>query len=365
MIVKTVGRSQENAIVINDAMVSRRHLQIVHDDQGKTSVVDLGSANGTFVNGKRISCETRLNPGDELRIGNTVLNWQQYFADVPVSKPSTSLKSSDKPTKGNNKAWLYIAIGGIIILIVGCILFFNNKKDKSEKVLEQQVEEKDYRDLERDALTADLDAARAAKEYEEALKKAAQSKSIEDQRIADSLKDVSQKAKAKAEEISKANKKLEAEKKQAQKDKDAAERRAKEAETSKTTAERERNEAQKKATAARDSASQSIQQAKLTSDFYEELNKARKENRLKAICQVMGIKEKKREEAQYEAIVKRFKSASDNTARNNIIKIIKSTKNNSKNNNSKNTPEEKNTKPNVDNTSQTGHNSNADTNTAQ
>lgn len=364
MIVKTVGRSQDNNIVINDAMVSRTHLQMVRDDQGITSVVDLGSANGTFVNGKRISGETRLNPGDELRIGNTVLNWQQYFADSPISKPATSIKPSDKPIKGsNNKAWIYIVFGILILLIIGCILFFNNKKDKSEKVLEQQVEEEEYRDLERDALTADLDAARAAKEYEEALKKAAQSKSIEDQRIADSLKDVSQKAKAKAEEISKANKKLEAEKKQAQKDKDAAERRANEAEASRSTAEKERNEAQKKATAARDSASQSKQQADLTSEFYEQLNKARKENRLKAICQVMDIKDKKKEDAQYEAIVKRFKAASDNTARNNIIKIIKSTKNNSKNNNSKNTPEEKNT--NIDNHSQTSHNSNADTNTAQ
>jgi pSer/pThr/pTyr-binding forkhead associated (FHA) protein len=36
-----------------------------------TSVVDLGSTNGTFVNGERIAMETRLSPGDEVAVGST------------------------------------------------------------------------------------------------------------------------------------------------------------------------------------------------------------------------------------------------------------------------------------------------------
>ena len=38
---------------------------------GTTSIVDLGSTNGTFVNGDRIAIETRLSPGDEVSVGST------------------------------------------------------------------------------------------------------------------------------------------------------------------------------------------------------------------------------------------------------------------------------------------------------
>ena len=59
MKVLTIGRSQENDIVINDAKVSRIHLQLVISDDGTYSVVDLNSANGTYVNGERISGEVK------------------------------------------------------------------------------------------------------------------------------------------------------------------------------------------------------------------------------------------------------------------------------------------------------------------
>ena len=76
MKVITIGRSTENNdIVVNDEKVSRNHLQMVMDDNGNYSVVDLGSTNGTYVNGRRISGEVRLQPNDEVRIGQTVLPW--------------------------------------------------------------------------------------------------------------------------------------------------------------------------------------------------------------------------------------------------------------------------------------------------
>ena len=64
MIVKTVGRGQESSIVVTDSKVSRIHLQLVQDDNGNISVVDLDSTNGTYVNGIRIVSETRLKEGD-------------------------------------------------------------------------------------------------------------------------------------------------------------------------------------------------------------------------------------------------------------------------------------------------------------
>lgn len=74
-----IGRSSRNDITINDANVSREHCQIV-ENNGYYSIVDLNSTNGTYVNGSRCHGQTRLNPTDIVRIGNTTLPWNQYFS---------------------------------------------------------------------------------------------------------------------------------------------------------------------------------------------------------------------------------------------------------------------------------------------
>jgi DNA-binding CsgD family transcriptional regulator len=67
----TVGRSDGNTIVLaDDSQVSRVHA-VIDELGGSWSVRDVGSRNGTFVNGTRVSGDARLSPGDELRIGRT------------------------------------------------------------------------------------------------------------------------------------------------------------------------------------------------------------------------------------------------------------------------------------------------------
>jgi pSer/pThr/pTyr-binding forkhead associated (FHA) protein len=66
----TIGRAQENDIVITDALVSRHHAQITLD-AGTCRITDLGSGNGTFLNGDRIDGSTWLRPGDVLRIAES------------------------------------------------------------------------------------------------------------------------------------------------------------------------------------------------------------------------------------------------------------------------------------------------------
>jgi predicted component of type VI protein secretion system len=56
-----------------DSEISRVHARVHHDASGQLTVEDLGSTNGTFVNGNRISSPTPLRPGDELRVGQTTL----------------------------------------------------------------------------------------------------------------------------------------------------------------------------------------------------------------------------------------------------------------------------------------------------
>jgi len=71
-----VGRDPGSAdLVLEDPEASRRHATLTPDTPGLT-VEDLGSTNGTFVNGERIVGTRTLVPGDQVRIGNTVLEVQ-------------------------------------------------------------------------------------------------------------------------------------------------------------------------------------------------------------------------------------------------------------------------------------------------
>ena len=63
-----VGRAEANGIPVVDPAVSRLHAVLERYAAG-WSVRDLGSANGTMVNGKQLVGEHRLNPGDEIRVG--------------------------------------------------------------------------------------------------------------------------------------------------------------------------------------------------------------------------------------------------------------------------------------------------------
>ncbi|MGI9188156.1 MAG: FHA domain-containing protein [Gaiellales bacterium] len=66
-----IGRDPHAAAMLEgDGFVSARHA-LVRVRGTATSIVDLGSTNGTYVNGDRIAIETRLSPGDEVAVGST------------------------------------------------------------------------------------------------------------------------------------------------------------------------------------------------------------------------------------------------------------------------------------------------------
>jgi two-component system NtrC family sensor kinase len=65
-----IGRSSES-LPLADTTISRRHAELT-PDQGKWVLRDLDSANGTYVNGKRIHGPTRLRSGDQIRTGATI-----------------------------------------------------------------------------------------------------------------------------------------------------------------------------------------------------------------------------------------------------------------------------------------------------
>ena len=68
-----VGRSRECEIRVEDGNVSRRHAELSRDGNDGWTVVDLGSTNGTEVNGRRITKRTKLDDGDRIGVGGTEL----------------------------------------------------------------------------------------------------------------------------------------------------------------------------------------------------------------------------------------------------------------------------------------------------
>lgn len=68
----SIGRSRESDIFLEDLAVSRLHATIYRDEMGGYSLRDENSANGTSVNGQRVT-ECALQEGDEIQLGQTIL----------------------------------------------------------------------------------------------------------------------------------------------------------------------------------------------------------------------------------------------------------------------------------------------------
>ncbi|MCK6585799.1 MAG: FHA domain-containing protein, partial [Anaerolineales bacterium] len=68
----TIGRDSTNGVAINDAEISRKHARLMFQG-GKYVLEDLGSTNGTFVNGQRLAGPVVLKPGDVVSLGEQIV----------------------------------------------------------------------------------------------------------------------------------------------------------------------------------------------------------------------------------------------------------------------------------------------------
>ena len=77
-----IGRTKECDFVLNSTQVSRRHA-LVRQTESRIEIQDLGSKNGTFVNGERISEPTQVNDTDQITIGTTTFLLNKGVVEVP------------------------------------------------------------------------------------------------------------------------------------------------------------------------------------------------------------------------------------------------------------------------------------------
>ena len=92
----TIGREGCD-ITLSDPDVSRRHAA-VETSNGGLSIEDLGSTNGTFVNGERITAPRALRDGDEIQIGSTVWRLRAPVAATRLTDVPSEATPSSQPT---------------------------------------------------------------------------------------------------------------------------------------------------------------------------------------------------------------------------------------------------------------------------
>jgi adenylate cyclase len=81
----TFGRSDDNTFVLGDRWISRNHAMLQSMENGDMYLIDLGSRNGSFVNGRRVSVPVLLHNGDRLTFGQTEL---EFYCPAIAIAPS-------------------------------------------------------------------------------------------------------------------------------------------------------------------------------------------------------------------------------------------------------------------------------------
>ena len=97
-----VGRGRDADLQLDDESVSRRHAKLAVMSDGEPAIEDLGSQNGTFINGKAIVGSARLHVGDRITLGSCDLEVLTTYAPNPLgieraTEPLTRERISREP----------------------------------------------------------------------------------------------------------------------------------------------------------------------------------------------------------------------------------------------------------------------------
>ncbi len=117
--VLTIGRGRDNAIVLAEHGVSRQHARVQRAPQGWV-LTDLGSTNGTYVNGHRIREGHLLQAGDRVAIGSTVVEVQPAGGEG-VRATEDGEQDTTAPARPRS---LLMVLGAVclVLVLVGLVL---------------------------------------------------------------------------------------------------------------------------------------------------------------------------------------------------------------------------------------------------
>jgi hypothetical protein len=143
----SIGRTPENDLEIDDGSLSRRHA-LIEEFDGKFTLSDCGSSNGTFVNGQQVTTPIELSDWDVLTFGGVsdVLvriegdpSSREHSEAQPI--PAPGYQRQHKSTNSDNhlfKPLIALAAAALILTITGVVLFVYNKQDTSSIKVRQR-----------------------------------------------------------------------------------------------------------------------------------------------------------------------------------------------------------------------------------
>ena len=105
----TIGRLAENTLAINDAEVSRRHAIIHAQGDGGYYLVDLGSRNGTILNGQRMRMPAQLKDNDRIQISTTTLVFRANEPEAGEEEEAMVTIAAAHQTAKSGMCWLLVA----------------------------------------------------------------------------------------------------------------------------------------------------------------------------------------------------------------------------------------------------------------
>jgi pSer/pThr/pTyr-binding forkhead associated (FHA) protein len=92
----TIGRDSSSGVAINDAEISRKHARLTFQG-GKYVIEDLGSTNGTFVNGQRLVSAVVLKSGDVVSFGEQIVLMYESLSSDPGETMISARKNPQRP----------------------------------------------------------------------------------------------------------------------------------------------------------------------------------------------------------------------------------------------------------------------------
>ncbi len=121
--VLAVGRGQDNDVVLDDVGVSRHHARLSWQ-ANQWLLEDLGSRNGTFVNGQRIGSPTWLRPGDQIAFGPDVIFSLETARTPPIYRSGSATAPIARRASRRSWTWLVVPLVLMALVLVGAGLLY-------------------------------------------------------------------------------------------------------------------------------------------------------------------------------------------------------------------------------------------------